>query len=88
MNRAFFIVFLVLFPSLIFSQLEDVGITLQVDTPFSSRDSLDFFIIEGDSPLFERDIEGAPSISLSNNGESPSIIKKSKLSRDEKGVST
>lgn len=59
MNRAFFIVFFVLFPSLIFSQLDDVGITLQVDPPFSSRDSLDFFIIEGKSPLFERDIEGA-----------------------------
>ena len=59
MNRAFFIVLLVLFPSLIFSQLDDVGITLQVNPPFSSRDSLDFFIIEGESPLFETDIEGA-----------------------------
>jgi hypothetical protein len=59
MNRAFFIVFLVLFPPLIFSQLDDVGVTLQVDPPFSSRDSLDYFIIEGESPLFERDIEGA-----------------------------
>ena len=66
MNRVFFIVFLVLFPSLIFSQLEDVGITLQVDPPFSSRDSLDFFIIEGESPLFERDIEGA---ALNINGD-------------------
>ena len=59
MNRAFFIVSLVLFPPLIFSQLDDVGVTLQVDPPFSSRDSLDYFIIEGESPLFERDIEGA-----------------------------
>ena len=59
MNRAFFLVSFVLLPSLIFSQLDDVGVTLQVDPPFSSRDSLDYFIIEGESPLFERDIEGA-----------------------------
>jgi len=59
MNRAFFLVSFVLLPSLIFSQLDVVGVTLQVDPPFSSRDSLDYFIIEGESPLFERDIEGA-----------------------------
>ena len=59
MNRVFFLVLFVLFPSQSFSQLDDVGITLQVDPVFTSRDSSDYFIIEGKSPLFEQNIEGA-----------------------------
>ena len=58
--RVFFIVlvFLVI-PKVTFSQLDDIGITIQKQPDHTVRDSLDFFIIEGSSPIFDQNIEGA-----------------------------
>jgi len=58
--RAFFIVLISLvIPQTIFSQLDDIGITIQKNPGHTVRDSLDFFIIEGSSPIFNQNIEGA-----------------------------
>ena len=46
-------------PQIIFSQLDDIGITIQKNPGHTVRDSLDFFIIEGSSPIFNQNIEGA-----------------------------
>ena len=58
--RAFFIVLISLvIPQTIFPQLDDIGITIQKNPGHTVRDSLDFFIIEGSSPIFDQNIEGA-----------------------------
>ena len=58
--RVFFIVLISLvIPQTIFSQLDDIGITIQKNPGHTVRDSLDFFIIEGSSPIFDQNIEGA-----------------------------
>ena len=58
--RAFFIVLISLvIPQTIFSQLDDIGITIQKNPGHTTRDSLDFFIIEGSAPIFDQNIEGA-----------------------------
>ena len=58
--RAFFTVLISLvIPQIIFSQLDDIGITIQKNPGHTVRDSLDFFIIEGSSPIFDQNIEGA-----------------------------
>ena len=59
-HRAFFFLsILLIIPQKISAQLDDVGLNVDRNPVFSSRDSLNFLIVEGESPLIDQAIEGA-----------------------------
>lgn len=72
--RVFFVILVSLvIPQVTFSQLDDIGITIQKQPDHTVRDSLDFFIIEGSSPIFDQNIEGAAINIVGDNIESVSF---------------
>ena len=67
----FSFLFLLVFP--INAQLDDIGITIDLKPNVDFRDSLGFYIYEGDSPEFTRDAEGGALDIIGNNIESATI---------------
>ena len=59
-HRAFFFLSIsLIIPQKISAQLDDIGLSVDRNPVFSSRDSLNFLIVEGESPLIDQAIEGA-----------------------------
>ncbi|GEM_PF-1396088 len=68
--RVLFFSFLFLFIFPINAQLDDIGITVDLQPNVDFRDSLDFYIYEGDSPEFIQDAEGGALDIIGGNIES------------------
>ena len=68
--RVLFFSFLFLFIFPINAQLDDIGITVDLRPNVDFRDSLDFYIYEGDSPEFIQDAEGGALDIIGGNIES------------------
>ena len=56
--RVLFFSFLILFTFPLYSQLDDVGTTLDSEPRYTVRDSLEYLIYEGESPEFFQTVEG------------------------------
>jgi hypothetical protein len=56
--RVSFFSFLILFTFPLYSQLDDVGTTLDSEPRYTVRDSLEYLIYEGESPEFFQTVEG------------------------------
>ena len=68
--RVLFFLFSFLSISSIYAQLDDIGITIDRQPNIDFRDSLDFYIYEGDSPEFIQDAEGGALDIIGGNIES------------------
>ena len=68
--RVLFFSFLFLFIFPINAQLDDIGITVDLRPNVDFRDSLDFYIYEGDSPEFIQEAEGGALDIIGMNIES------------------
>ena len=74
-HRAFFFLsILLIIPQKISAQLDDIGLSVDRNPVFSSRDSLNFLIVEGESPLINQAIEGAAIEIIGDNIESVLFI--------------
>ena len=58
-HRALSLIFLILIFLPLYSQIDDIGITIDSGTRPTVRDSLEYLIYEGESPLFDQAVEGA-----------------------------
>ena len=58
-HRALSLTFFALIILPLYSQLDDIGITIDSGTRLTVRDSLEYLIYEGESPLFNQAAEGA-----------------------------
>ena len=56
--RVLFFSFLILFTFPLYSQLDDIGTTLDSEPSYTVRDSLEYLIYEGESPEFFQTVEG------------------------------
>ena len=65
-HRALSLTFFALIILPLYSQLDDIGITIDSGTRLTVRDSLEYLIYEGESPLFNQAAEGA---AIEFNGE-------------------
>ena len=74
-HRAFFFLSIsLIIPQKISAQLDDIGLSVDRNPVFSSRDSLNFLIVEGESPLIDQAIEGAAIEFIGDNIESVLFI--------------
>ena len=73
--RAFFFLLIAfIIPQKISAQLDDIGLSVDRNPVFSSRDSLGLLIVEGESPLIDQAIEGAAIEIFGDNIESVLFI--------------
>ena len=70
----FFLSISFIIPQKISAQLDDIGLSVDRNPVFSSRDSLNFLIVEGESPLIDQAIEGAAIEFIGDNIESVLFI--------------
>ena len=68
--RVLFFSFSIFFISPIYTQLDDIGITIDGKPSVDIRDSLDYYIYEGDSPEFIQEAEGGALDIIGGNIES------------------
>ena len=72
--RVLFFSFLFLFIFPINAQLDDIGVTVDLQPNVDFRDSLDFYIYEGDSPEFIQDAEGGALDIIGGDIESATFL--------------
>ncbi|OUW78148.1 MAG: hypothetical protein CBD77_04845 [bacterium TMED217] len=58
-HRALYLTLLTLIFLPLYSQIDDIGITIDSGTRLTVRDSLEYLIYEGESPFFDQAVEGA-----------------------------
>ena len=73
--KVFFLLsILLIIPQRTSAQLDDIGLSVDRDPVYNLRDSLNFLIVEGKSPLINEAIEGAAIEIVGNNIESVIFI--------------